>query len=135
MNQDIWVRWATDSVDDARWLSSELFNSKKAENTKLFLICLAIGIRHSCPREGSYQTANTGPRTGLNSPNYRVLMAAAVLHHFASEVPEGLTSDQTIDVLQNYANGGLRRLVEILEDSKDRLGTLVTELNGLLQES
>lgn len=134
MSQEIWVRWAQDAVDDAKWLSAELFNSKKAENTKLFLICLAIGIRHSCPRESGYLTANTGPRTGLNSPNYKALMAAAVLHHFGPEETDQLTSEQIIEVLQNYANGGLKRLVQILEGSNDRLGTLVTELNGLLQQ-
>lgn len=132
MNTNLFIRWAEDSLDDVAWVSSELFNKKNA-NTEMLALCLALAVRFSCPRVGDYSASNTGPRTAIKDEELRAIMATTLLHEFGAEGVANLDESAIEPTLQNYANGGLRKLVDLLGGSEDKIGSLVAALEGLLE--
>ena len=131
MKSDLFIKWAEDSLDAVAWISSELFN-KKSANTEMLALCLALAVRHSCPRRESYKLSSTGPRTAIKDESLRVVMAATLIHEFGQDGVKDLDERLIEPTLQDYANGGLKQLESLLEDSDDRVGALVAALEGLM---
>lgn len=134
MSADLFIRWAEDSLDDVSWISAELFDKKNA-NTDMLALCLAIAVKYSCPRRDTYNPSGTGPRTATKDEKLRVVMASTVLVEFGAEGASGLDQALIESTVQNYANGGLKKLVDLLGDSDDKVGALVNTLEGLLAQN
>lgn len=135
MSTDLFIKWAEDSLEDVTWLSAALFNKKKAANTEILALCLALAIKYSCPRKESYRPSTTGPRTATRDEKLRVIMAATLLAEFGTENIANIDDALIERTLQDYANGGLKKLASLLEDSDDRIGALVGILEGLMTEN
>ena len=131
----MFIKWAEDSLEDVAWLSAALFNKKKAANTEMLALCLALAIKYSCPRKESYKPSTTGPRTATRDEKLRVIMAATLLAEFGRDNVADLDESLIEPTLQDYANGGLKKLASLLEDSDDRIGTLVAILEGLMTKN
>lgn len=118
-------------MEDVSWISASLFD-KKSANTEMLALCLAIAVKYSCPRKESYKPSNTGPRTGTKDEKLRVIMATTLLAEFGAEKIADIDDSVIETTLQHYANGGLKKLASLLEDSDDKMGALVATLEGLM---
>ena len=134
MKADLFIKWAEDSLDDVAWISAELFDKKNA-NTEMLALCLALAVKNACPRKEPYKASTTGPRTAIKDEKLRVIMAATVLFEFGAEGAAKLDESQIEATLQSYANGGLKKLASLLESSDDKVGALVTTLEGLMDQN
>ena len=117
-----------DLLGDLDWLGSLIDIGEKFTVTG-FMLCMAVGVRENCPREGSHRRSNRGPRTGLRDKEFALMQAVVRQSGIdASLVP---SSDEFVDIVCRYANGGLLRLKEELANSEDQRSKLVLYLRSL----
>lgn len=133
MAAEIFVRWRKELLEDVEFLGKVLFNKSKA-NMELYLLSLAVAVEFQCPTSEGTPSA-TGPRTGQKDPIYASLTSAVALHHFGAAALSDITEDDFRVVLENYANGGITKLSELLADSQDPLGTLIEILSSRAENS
>lgn len=132
MASEIFVRWRKELLDKVEWLSKVLFQ-KASANVELYPLALAVAVEFECPVSEGTPSA-TGPRTGLQDPIYSSMNSAVVLSHLGIEQASKVSEGEFRQILEDYANGGIAKLFDVLEQSRDPLGTLVELLNSTIEE-
>jgi hypothetical protein len=120
-----------DLLGDVDWLGEVLDIGDKFMVSG-FLLCLAVGVRENCPREGAHIRSGRGPRTGIKEQETALMQAALFSVDPDSNLEPG--SVDFVSRICEYANGGLIRIRSELEDSEDPRARLIMFVGSLVAQ-